>query len=91
MVKRFYTRSGSIYDVDDVLMVARRIGRPQPNVQRIAPKWQPYKAIMTDGIGAPLFIFWPDDVELLPGSPPEAHPATMTSPIVRIEVGRGQE
>lgn len=86
MVTRYFTQSGSIYEVDEERKRVRRFGAD--TTTRAHADWTPYKFINTNGIGSPLLIHWPKNVPLLPGSPDGMTPATLSTTIVRVEVGR---
>lgn len=84
---RVTTKSGSIYEVDEVQKLVRRV--KATGVHRITEAWKPYERHWLT-IGAPLALLWgtgrdefsPDD-----GHPDEARIRyTHTSPIVAMEV-----
>lgn len=78
----FETETGSIYEVDG-LRVRRLDGKGSPT-PRIGEGWKEIKDHGPIKVGGHVLLVWPDSVPLLPGSPPEATPATMTSRVVKI-------
>jgi hypothetical protein len=77
----FKTRSGSCYELNLTTNQARCLSSPHPTRigQGIWHRMEDY----TVRLGYPAVIMLPD-VELLPGSPEEAQPAIITSPVTEI-------
>lgn len=85
---RITTKSGSIYEVDEVQRLVRRV--KAVGVHRITEAWKPYERHWL-AIGSPLALVWgtgrdefsPDD----DGIPDETRTRyTHTSPVVTLEV-----
>lgn len=85
----FETKSGSTYEVDvDGRKIRRLTGQkdPQPR-QGKDGEWKPFKEVGEIELGRPVAILWdPKTTPLHAGSPSEATPATITSPVVRCWV-----
>ena len=83
---KFFTESGSAYEVDEDMKLVRRLAgaaAPLPR-QGADGEWKPYESISVE-VGKSAIITWPASVPLLEGSPVGAIPATITSWVVSIE------
>lgn len=78
----YTTETGSTYEIDLVKKRARRQSGLRPATPRSAD-WRAYEAY-TFVAGNRLLIQWTDSTPLLEGSPTEAHPATLTSPVIDV-------
>ncbi len=82
----FETVSGSAYELDEANRRIRRLrGAHAPRARQGADgEWREYRVVSPVHVGEPVFIFWPKDTTpLLPGSPDEAEPGTITSTVTR--------
>lgn len=82
----FETVSGSAYEIDaDRNRIRRLRGAHAPRARQGADgEWREYRAVSPVRVGEPVFIYWPKETTpLLPGSPTEAEPATVTSTVTR--------
>jgi hypothetical protein len=86
---RFTTISGSCYEVDQENKLIRRLsGRNSPtHRQGKEGEYRKYAGISSIVVGNPVLIKWLSDTPLLPGSPEQAIPATMTSQVEEILSG----
>lgn len=80
---QYHTKSGSVYEIDDINLKAR-VQRPTTST-RATPEW---KRILGWKLGAEskiLLIQWcPEEVPPLPGSPEGTSRFTHTSPVVKV-------
>lgn len=81
---KFKTKTGSIYEINDVTNQVRRADGKAKPADRIRNEWRDIKHHTPVIEGQPVIILYPDSVPLLPGSPPEAEPGTITSPVAEI-------
>ncbi len=83
---KFRTRSGSVYELDEVGKVARMVSGENTS-HRLTRAWRAYEDAMVV-IGLPAFIQWTSDTPLLPGDHHYGDlvvtPATQTSEVVEI-------
>lgn len=86
-MKSFVTASGSVYEVDQEKKQVRRlngVNDPTPR-QGQDGEWRIYKSITPIAVGYVVIIVWDRaTTPLLEGSPEDAIPTTMTSPIKEI-------
>lgn len=87
LVTRVHTATGSVYEFDEVNKRVRRIGKEHPDQTRAAGEWRPYEEVSVLVLGKEMAIVWPSTVTLLEGSPEDALPSTVTSPVVSVETG----
>lgn len=82
---KFTTYSGSIYQVDDANKRIRRMHGVKPPTERQGNDWKTYASISAIEVGKPVLIVWGSDTPLLPDSPKDAIPTTMTNTVKSIE------
>jgi hypothetical protein len=88
MITRFYTASGSAYELDEDAKRIRRVSGEAPGTSRQGPdgEWRSYHDVSRPVVGEPVVIAWdPATTPLLEGSV-GGMPATITSPVVRTAV-----
>ncbi len=85
---KFRTKSGAVYEVDEMKGLIRRLGESYGG-KRVDESWKPYLDFFV-AIGYPALIAWPTSVELLPGSPSEALPMTVTTQVEEITYDDGE-
>lgn len=85
---QFTTKSGSVYEVDQVNKRIRRLIGVKETTDRQGPEgeWRSYKDLHPSPIqlGSLVMIQWEDTVPLLEGSPEGMSPGTITSKVVSI-------
>lgn len=84
---KFRTESGSHYEIDRTKRQIRRIAGPNAPSKRQGKdgEWKHYEFASDVVVGNQVVIFWDNSEKLLDGSPPGAHPTTMTSPVAEVE------
>lgn len=82
-----HTQTGSVYEFDEANKRVRRQGKERPGQTRAAAEWRPYEKVSVLILGKPMAIVWPSEVPLLKGSPEDAEPGTVTSPVTTVETG----
>lgn len=78
---KFRTESGAVYEVDPNNRV-RRVG-PVGYTVRAAPEWRTAASVDVE-VGRAAVIVWPTATPLMEGSPEDAVPLTVTSPVVEV-------
>jgi hypothetical protein len=84
---KFYTCSGSIYEVDqETKRIRRLIGTGDPTTRQGKDgEWRAYERLDLE-VGESAWIFWnPKTTSLLEGNAFGGTPTTVTSPVVNIE------
>ena len=84
---KFRTRSGSVYELDEVNKRARQLEGKRSS-QRATPEWRDYDDALVV-VGLPAFISWTSATPLLEETVAEgledvARPATQTSQVLEI-------
>lgn len=79
----FITQSGSTYEVNQEQKMVRRLNGKGDATPRQGKdgEWRPFKVMTPVLVGQSVAFVWPSTVPLLPGSEPDAVPATITSPV----------
>lgn len=84
---KFVTESGSVYEIDSENKLVRRLTGvidPQPR-QGKDGMWKSYADTNGVEVGTSVLFIWPRaTTPLLPGSPNNAVPSTVTSPVKEI-------
>jgi len=87
---KFKTLTGSTYEIDLTNKKIRRVSGLNDPTQRQGADgdWRNYDEVIPSPIeiDKSVVIYWGKDVPLLSGSPSNAIPVTMTSPVVSIEI-----
>jgi hypothetical protein len=82
----FKTATGSTYEVDRENKRVRRVvpgtSGPCKNDRIGKGEWLDYLSLSEVALGVNVIIVWPPNVGLLPGSPVDAAPGTVTSPVI---------
>lgn len=79
---KFQTETGSLYEVDTETKLVLKTSDHYTGRQ--STDWQPYESVTEVAVGLEVLFTWPEGTPLLPGSPPSALPATLTSRVVEV-------
>lgn len=87
VIMQIHTETGSVYQIDSEKKQIRKIGGTPTQRQGALGTWKAYEELSNIKIGAPVFIFWTDQENLLSGAvagTDGVYPATVTSRVTAI-------